>query len=75
LVLASPPPHSAPWFGHSVQKRHTAPNVWMAVLQTSNVGDGLLARTAAAHGPTQFAHGWAVVTLQLVEVRKTNSRT
>jgi hypothetical protein len=47
----------------------------MAVLQTSNGGYGLLARTVAAHGPTQFAHGWAVVTLQLVEVRKTNSRT
>ena len=28
--------HSMPWFGHSVQNRDTARNVWMAMLQVSN---------------------------------------
>jgi hypothetical protein len=28
--------HSMPWFGHSVQNRDTAHNVWMAMLHVSN---------------------------------------
>jgi hypothetical protein len=46
------PAHSAPWFGHSVQKRHTAPNVWMAVLQTSNGGCVNCARLGGGYAST-----------------------
>jgi hypothetical protein len=68
LVVASPPP-TLRLGSATVCKKDTLPQCLDGSVADQQRRLRFTCKTAAAHGPTQFAHGWAVVTLQLVDMR------